>query len=360
MAKGDNGDKTEAPTGKRKREARRNGQIAKSPEVALWAEVLVATFLIPGVARRMMDVAAEVLGGMRGLDSRSGPGDMLEWLRYGVTQSVLIVMPLTLAVMGVAVLSNVAQTGLYFSGSLLKPKFGRMNPLKGFKRLVSPESFWNIGKMVVKVGVLALVAWPMTVTLVESLASAQRPEIGTALAMAGATSLDITRRIALAGLLLAIVDYGLAQRRTRKELKMSKQDIRDEGKQTEGNPQAKAGIKRRQVEISRNRMLNAVSDASVVIVNPVHVAVALAYGPGYRAPTVVAKGKGAIALRIKEKALESGVPIVRDIPLARTLHDACDVDEEIPASLYEAVARILAFLFSMKNRIPFGGELVVP
>jgi len=358
MALGDN-DKTEAPTGKRKKEARKKGEIAKTPELALWGELLVASFVIPATASHMMETATLAMGGLRGIDSRSGPEVMFEWLRFAAEQTVLIVAPLTLAVLGTAVVSNVLQTGFVASFSLLKPRFDRLNPLKGLKRLFSPESLWNLVKMVLKTLVLAGVAWPMSHSLVESLLSNGRPELGATVLLIGSTSLDITRRIAMAGLLLALVDYGLAQRRIRKSLRMSKQEIREEGKQQEGNPESKAGIKRRQLAVSRNRMISSVADASVVIVNPTHVAVAIVYREGERAPKVVAKGKGVVALKIRERAEQHGVPIVRDVPLARTLHDACDVDEEIPASLYEAVAKVLAFLFTVR-RAAFGGDLVLP
>jgi flagellar biosynthetic protein FlhB len=354
------GDRTEAPTGRRKREARRKGNIAKSPEVSVWAEVLVASFLVPSTVAHMLEIAGTVLGELPGIGRSSGTGDALHLLRYGVTEGLLAVAPLTAAVAVTAVVANVAQTGLYVSRARLRPNLRRLNPLAGLKRLASPESVWNLGKVLLKVLVLALVAWPPTSSLVAELASAQRPELGAALTRVGAESLVIVQRVAIAGLLLAAVDYAAAQRRIRKSLKMTKREVKEEAKQSEGSPEAKAGIKKRQVQISRNRMISSVATASVVVVNPTHVAVALAYGAGQRAPKVVAKGKGAVAARIRAAAEEHHVPIVRDVPLARTLHDACEVDEEIPASLYEAVARVLAFLFSVRHRAPFGGDLVLP
>jgi flagellar biosynthesis protein FlhB len=155
----------------------------------------------------------------------------------------------------------------------------------------------------------------------------------------------------VAGLTLAAVDYAFQRRRVRRSLMMTKQEVKEEYRQSEGDPMTRHRIRQRQVEMSRNRMMAAVAVSSVVVVNPTHIAVALEYRPELGAPRVVAKGQGFIAARIREEAEKHNVPIVRDVPLARTLHSACKIGQAVPPALYEAVARLLAFVFSLKRGV---------
>jgi flagellar biosynthetic protein FlhB len=157
--------------------------------------------------------------------------------------------------------------------------------------------------------------------------------------------------VAVAGLALAAVDYAFQRRRVRKSVMMTKQEVKEEYRQSEGDPMTRQRIRQRQVEMSRNRMMAAVAVSSVVVVNPTHIAVALEYRPEWGAPRVVAKGQGFVAARIREEAEKHGVPIVRDVPLARTLHSACKLGQSIPPHLYEAVARLLAFVFNLKRGV---------
>jgi flagellar biosynthetic protein FlhB len=161
--------------------------------------------------------------------------------------------------------------------------------------------------------------------------------------------MGLIRSTALAGLALAAADYAFQRRRVKKGMMMTKQEVKEEYRQSEGDPMTRQRIRQRQVEMSRNRMMAAVAVSSVVVVNPTHIAVALEYSAELGAPRVVAKGQGHIAARIREEAEKHNVPIVRDVPLARTLHAACKLGQTIPADLYEAVARLLAFVFSMKR-----------
>jgi flagellar biosynthetic protein FlhB len=171
--------------------------------------------------------------------------------------------------------------------------------------------------------------------------------------------MSFLRNAALLGLILAAADYAMEKRLHLKELKMSLQDIKDEVKQSDGDPMMKGMIRERQMKMSRNRMMADIATSDVVLVNPTHVAVALKYDPLGGAPRVVAKGSGAIAAKIRERAEEHRVPMVRDVPLARALHKSCEIGDEIPAELYGAVARVLAFIFSLKARGAAAGTHVV-
>jgi flagellar biosynthetic protein FlhB len=196
--------------------------------------------------------------------------------------------------------------------------------------------------------VLAGVAVPPVRHIGTQIVAMGDPDLDSILRVVGHAALTMLRNTALAGLLLAAVDYGLQKRRVMGMLKMTKQEVKDEHRLSEGDPHVKAVIRGKQMQLSRNRMMAEVATATAVIVNPTHVAVALRYEPGGPAPIVVAKGRGAVALRIREEAERHGVPIMRDIPLARALHAACDLGQEIPVELYQAVAKVLAVVMSLR------------
>jgi flagellar biosynthetic protein FlhB len=273
----------------------------------------------------------------------------LRLLGTGLTGGLLAIAPLALGMVAIGLVGNFAQTGFAFSGKALKPKFDRVNPAKGLKRMVSPHSAWEALKTAVKLAVLTAVAWPGVAHLGAALSGGGRVAGGQALGVTAAATLNLVRSTALAGLVLAAADYGFQRRRVRKGLMMTRQEVKDEYRQSEGDPMIRSRIRQRQVEMSRNRMMAAVAVSSVVVVNPTHIAVALEYRAELGAPRVVAKGQGHIAARIREEAEKHGVPIVRDVPLARTLHAACKLGQAIPADLYEAVARLLAIVFNLKR-----------
>lgn len=359
MAGGD--DKTEAPTAKRKREARREGQIPKTPELGMWLQVLVASIGIPLVAGRSH---GELLGVGRDIQAVSADPDprlALGILGKGFGLVVTTVVPLAVVLLLVGVISLVSQTGLVLATKAAKPSFSKVNPIAGIKRMFQPQGLWQGGKSLIKVAVLAAASWRPVLGITEDvLESGEASTIGIA-ADVGAAAVGLARTVAAVGLALALADYGIQRWQVGRKLKMSKKDIQEEHRSSEGDPHVKGQIRRRQQDMSRNRMLAGVADASVVIVNPTHIAVALRYDPGSGAPRVVAKGRGHIADRIRAEAAVQLVPIVRDIPLARTLEKACRVDQTIPPELYEAVARLLAFVMQVGRRAALlGGVLDNP
>jgi flagellar biosynthetic protein FlhB len=344
-------DKTEQPTAKRKREARRDGNIARSPEVVAWAQMLAAGALLPVCFELGSTSLRRVMVQVGVLVSRPDPDGAVRLLGTGLTGGLLAIAPLALVMVAIGLVGNFAQTGFAFSGKALRPKFDRISPAKGLKRLLSPHSAWEAAKAAVKLVVLTAVAWPGVAHLGAALAAGGRVPSGEVLSTAAAATMSLIRSTALAGLALAAVDYGFQRRRVRKGVMMTRQEVREEYRQSEGDPMTRSRIRQRQVEMSRNRMMAAVAVSSVVVVNPTHIAVALEYRPELGAPRVVAKGQGFIAARIREEAEKHNVPIVRDVPLARTLHSACKLGQAIPADLYEAVARLLAFVFSLKRGV---------
>jgi flagellar biosynthetic protein FlhB len=352
-------DKTEAPTPKRKREARKEGRIAKSPELSTWGAVLLASFVLPMTLASSAKAVRDLLAQTGEVIARPNQAEALGLLGVGGRALIAGVTPVALAMVVFAVLANVAQTGGVVAPKRLKPKAEHINPLKGFKRLFSKESGWNTVKVLVRTLVLAGAAWLPLQSAVQELGTVEQPRLRALIGAVGTQGLQMVRLVAVAGLLLGVLDFVVVKRRLVKSLRMTKQEVRDEHRQSEGDPFVRGQIRARQREMSRNRMIAAVADASVVIVNPTHVAVALRYEPGGGAPRLVAKGRGEVARRIREEAERHQVAMVRDVPLARALHDSCDLDQPIPAELYEAVAKVLAFVFTVGKRASaFGGVLV--
>jgi flagellar biosynthetic protein FlhB len=344
-------DKTEQPTAKRKRDARRDGNLARSTEVVAWTQMLAAAFLVPACLGLGTRSIRGVMLQVGVLVSRPDLDAALALAGRAVTGGLLAIAPLALGMVAIGLLGNFAQTGFAFSGKALRPKFERISPKKGLKRLFSPHSAWEAGKAVLKLAVLTAVAWPGVAQLGTALGTGGRIPSGQVLAAVASATMSLLRTTAVAGLVLAALDYGFQRRRVRKGVMMTRQEVKDEYRQSEGDPMIRSRIRQRQMEVSRNRMMAAVAGADVIVVNPTHIAVALEYRADLGAPRVVAKGQGFIAQRIREEAEKNNVPIVRDVPLARTLHSACKLGQAIPAELYEAVARLLAFVFSLKRGV---------
>ncbi len=356
----DRGQKTEAPTPKKKREARKKGNIARSPEVVAWGGLFVASWVVPLVFDSAVGQVLGVLHSATIAMQDPQPDRAISVLQQGARAVVTVLAPLAGAMVVWAIVANLAQTRGSIATDKLKPKADRLNPIKGFKRLFSPQGAWQAGKVLLKTGLLAAVAWGPLMSTTKKLTGSGRLSLGLSVATVGSTAVQVVRTVALLGLILGALDYLMAHRRIMGDLRMTKQEVRDEHRNAEGDPLLKGQIRQRQREMSRNRMIASVADASVVIVNPTHVAVALAYTQGRGVPTVVAKGKGAVAERIRDKAREHSVPLVRDVGLAWSLHDSCTLGAAIPAELYEAVAQVLAFVLTVAKRSAFGGVLALP
>lgn len=346
------GDKTEDPTPKRKRDARKEGRIPRSAELGSWVAMLAATYLLQltmtSGARRMRDLLLQAGQVMSSTDPEPGPAIGL--LGEGLTSGVIVVAPLAFGLMALGILVNLLQVGWSPSGKLLKPKVERINPFKGIKRMLSPHSAWEAGKTLAKAGILGVLAYRSIMGIVPVLVAAGQQPVAATMGLVAGRALGLARNVAVAGLVLALVDYGLQRRRTAKGMKMTKQEVRDEQRQQDGDPHMRGAMRSRQLSMSRNRMMSEVGTADVVLVNPTHVAVALKYDAASGAPRVVAKGAGEVAARIRAAAEEARVPMVEDVPLARAVFKACDLGQAIPAELYDAVARVLAFIYALRRR----------
>ncbi len=355
------GDKTEQATPKKKRESRRKGQIAKSQDLTSWAALLVGLHLLPVAVGRLARVVAGSMHGLREVTDSTEAEATVGLLGATLRDAMLAAAPLMLAAMGVAALSSVGQTGLLFTLKPIVPDFKRINPKNGVQRLFSIRSAWETLKQLLKITIIIGIAWPRVLQLIDVLVGHGRLTLGAALPAAGASVLGLARAVTWTVFLLSLADYGYQRSQHRRDLKMTKQQVRDEHKNAEGDGSVKARMRSMQRSMARNRMLADMGNADVVITNPTHIAVALQYDAERGgAPRVLAVGAGSLAARIRERAAEASIPVVESKPLARALWRACDVGDEVPVVLYEAVAKVLVFVRRLDRRISSNRPLDLP
>ncbi len=354
-------DKTEQATPKKKRESRRKGQIAKSQDLTGWASLLVGLYLLPLTVGGIATVVSGTMHDLREVGGTLEAEATVALLGTTLRDAFLAAAPMMLAAAGVAVLSSVGQTGLLLTFKPIVPDFKRISPKAGFQRLFSIRSAWETLKQLLKVAIIVGVAWPRVMALIDVLAGSGRLSLAEALPAAGGVVLGLARTVAWTVFVLSLADYGYQRFQHRRDLKMTKQEVRDEHKNTEGDASIKARMRAMQRGMARNRMIADMGDADVVITNPTHLAVALRYDPAHgMAPRVVATGAGSLAGRIRERAHEASIPVVEAKPLARALWRACDVGDPIPVLLYEAVAKVLVFVQRLDRRISSRRALDLP
>ena len=345
----DSGEKTEAPTPKKLAESRKEGQVARTPDLGAWLGILAATLIVPGLLGAMMDRATSLLHRAVELVAQPDAGLALTLLRAASGDLAVVVAPLVLVLPAIAMFAGVVQGSLHIATKNLKIQPKRLNPAKGVKRAFGPQGAWEGIKAVIKTAVLGAVLWYVLGTAVPSLIASGALTLNSSIESVGSSGLALMRAAAVTGLVVAALDYAVIKRRNNKQLRMSHAEIKQENRQSEGDPMLKGAIRAKQLAVSRNRMMSDIAGASAVIVNPTHVAVAVRYDADQGAPRVVAKGTGAVAARIRAKAAEHNVPLVQDVALARALHAACEIGTEIPKELYTAVARVLAFVLRLRS-----------
>jgi flagellar biosynthetic protein FlhB len=350
MAEKPSGEKTEKATPRKLKKARRDGMIGHSHELGSWLSILAASFVLPNVARSLMSVAQTTMIQAGAIIDHPDTAIALSVARESMLHGALAVMPLAILVMLTSVLSSGAQGGIHVAPKLLLPKFSRLNPLGGIKRMFGPQGLWALVKSLAKVAILSGVTYLAVKGLIPALMGAGSLPLSAVLSSTMSSAVNVIRFGAAAGVLLAFADVMVVRRRNNKQLKMTKQEIKEEHKQSEGDPMLKGAIRSRALAMSRNRMMADVPQADVIVVNPTHVAVALKYDPTRGAPRVVAKGGDHIAAKIREIAAQHRIPMVEDVPLARTLFATCEIGHEIPAEMYQGVATVLAFVMRLRRR----------
>jgi flagellar biosynthetic protein FlhB len=350
MSGGGGGERTEKATPKKRQKARREGQIGNTPEVGSWLSLLAATFVVPHVFRSVMSTASATIVQVGATIEQPDPGRAMSVAASAFRHAFGAVLPLALMTGAIAVASVAAQGGIRFAPKLFKPKFSRLNPAHGLKRMFGAQGVWALVKALLKSAVLGVVVYLSVRRLVPTVLGSGTLPLSRLVSIATSSTLALLRYAAVTGLVMAFADYAVVHRRNNKQLKMTKQEVKDEHKSAEGDPQVRGMRRSRQMAMRRNRMMADIPKADVVVVNPTHVAVALRYDPSRGAPRVVAKGADHTAARIRAVAEQHRVPMVSDVPLARTLYQACDVGQEIPPDLYKAVATVLAFIMTLKRR----------
>jgi len=346
-------DKTEKPTAKRRREARKEGQVARTPDLGGWLSVLVLGLAVgPLLGHEVTAWRELIVASLRAAERPSVPL-ALHLLGNGMRHAFFSVLVVAGIVLVVGVVSAVGQGGLVVSPKLVKPSLKKLDPIQGFKKVFGPKALWEGAKMLLKSAVVALLGL-LAVRSVIPLVGGLVP-IDTTIAVVHDKALGLIRNVGLAALVMAAADYAVQRRRVDKKMRMSKSEVKQEHKQSEGDPLVKSAIRSRQLAAARNRMMADVATADVVLTNPTHIAVALRYN-GEAAPRVVARGAGAIAAKIRAAAEEARVPQVQDVPLARALYRSCEVGQQIPSELWTAVAQVLAFVISRRRSGLQGGQ----
>lgn len=349
-------EKTEDPTPKRREEAREEGNVARSMDLSgalvLLAAVLYFQFWGGQMITDVMDRTKWIYSQMPYL--RGDPGTLIAYMRDTTMFVFQLTIPLLIAVVVFGIAANVAQFGFLFVPSVMQFDLGKLNPIEGLKRIFSLKGLVRLVMSVGKVGIIAAVLW-LTVD----------DELGLMLSLPGMEVREIARymaditmvlaiRFVMALIVLSLLDFAYQKWQQEQDLKMTKKEVEEETKRMEGDPQIKERMKEIQQDMAQQRMMSEVPEAEVVVTNPTEYAIALSYEDHeMNAPKVVAKGKDQIAHNIRQVASENHVPVVERPPLARALFQTCDVGEEVPEDLYNAVAEVLAYVYKLQENPGF-------
>jgi len=354
---GDGGEKTEPATSKKLNDARNNGQVAKSQElnhaVGLIALFVMLKVFISSVGERLLngfllynkipDVINESIGGLSVIT--------IHTIIKNVMGTILLILaPFFIIGFSLSVAINVWQVKWKITTKPMMPKFSKISPLSGFKRIFSKDSLFELLKSIVKIILIIYVAYSSVKDHQNELLLLYDIPLFQVILLVGSIVIDTGLKIALLYLVIGIADYFYQKHKFNEDMKMTKQEVKDEFKNTEGNPEIKGRQRSRMREASQRRMMQSLPSADVVITNPTHYAVAIKYDANQNAaPVVVAKGEDFLAHKIREAAKEHHIEIVENKPLARMLYANVDVGQEVPPELYQAVAEVLAFVYSLRE-----------
>ncbi len=353
---GEGGEKTEEATPKKLEDARKEGQVAKSQDlgVAILLMILFVCLKFLGgfMYERFIGVFRTYINGIGEYAFDFNSLRAMNALTYGGKEMLLIAGPIMAIALIAAVVVDVAQVKWQPTSKPLLPKLSKISPVSGFKRMFSKDKIFDLIKAIAKLLVLFYVVydslkdeWGMVVNIYQL-------ELTPALLLIVNTIINVGMKISFVFLILAVVDYLYQKRKFRNDMKMTKQEVKDEYKNAEGNPQIKSKIRSKMQEASRRRMMQSVPEADVVITNPTHLAVAIKYDKSLgEAPVVLAKGADYLAARIKDVARENQVEIVENKPVARMLYYNVEIGDQIPPELYQMVAEILAYVYNLQGKI---------
>ena len=355
---GPGGEKTEVPTAKKLNDARKEGQVAKSKEIItalmLLALFVVIKFYIGNLGQQMIECFSEFYDLFGKIISNSEYGmrmvDATGVVSLGLTTVLNMIVPFIALAVVIAILGNALQQKWMVTTKPLQPKLSKISPISGLKRMFNVKQLFEVGKSVAMIAVMSYVIYTTVKDKLGVLYTFYNISLYEALEIVGDIIVDLGIKISAVFLVIGFVDLIYQRHKFKEDMKMTKQDVKDEFKNTEGDPQVKGQIRRRMQQVSRRRMMEALPQADVVITNPTHFAVALKYEANKgQAPVVIAKGADYLAFDIKAKAKEYGIEIVENKPLARILYNNVEIGAQIPPELYQAVADVLALVYSIKN-----------
>lgn len=347
-------EKTEQATTKKKEDARKKGQVAVTKDLGT-AFALLATFFAINIAsgyvvRNMKTYFLTIFEIMGNTDILFNANGLYQLYGITVRTFLSLSLPFLITAMVIGIALNLAQVGFLFTVEPLIPKFEKISPISGLKRLFSLQSIAELLKSLLKGSLVIFIVWSYLSNNLEMIVGMMSLEVDNAVVLIWRTVFDIVLRICLLLVILGIADFIFKKWQHNKKLMMSKQEVKDEYKQSEGDPQLKSKIKEKQRQIAMGRMMQEVPKADVIITNPTHFAVALRYNNDMEsAPRVIAKGQDLIAMKIKSVAEENNIAIIENKPLARALYNEVDIGSMIPAEFFEAVAETLAYVYSLKN-----------
>ena len=346
-------DKTEEATPKKKSDSRKKGQIARSKDVGVALTMVVCTIAVSACWNMMINGFKEVMIYFLQLPTLDN-FDKLSLTGISITVIMRVaygLLPIALPIMVGGIIASLMQTGFLITGEPLKPSFGKLNPLSGIKNMISKRSLVDLCKNLIVISIVSIIAYRYISSNYQQIISMSNIYLPSLNVEIKNLVLGIFKQICIVLIVIAAIDYFVQFKMHNQDLKMSKQEVKEEYKQQEGDPQLKGKIKQKQREMSRQRMMQSVSDATVVITNPTHLAIALKYeeGTDMEAPKVLAKGADYLALKIKSIAKENEIPIIENKPLARMMYDKVEIDNDIPPELYQGVAEILAIVMKIKK-----------
>ncbi|NGZ75490.1 flagellar biosynthesis protein FlhB [Saccharibacillus sp. VR-M41] len=348
------GEKTEKATPKKRDESRKKGQVAKSQELPGAGVLLVsiAILMIFGdnfrtvITHLFTDVFANRMNMEITIDN------VMNMMMQYMLEIMKLLAPIFIAVIFIDIAASFGQYGLLFVSEGLKPKFSKLDPIKGFKNIFSLRSLVELAKSLLKMTIIGFLVYSTLQGELDTISKLHAMSLEDTLQFAGSVTLSLGIKIGSALLILGAFDYMYQKYEFEKSIRMSKQDIKDEYKKAEGDPMIKGKIRERQRRMAMQRMMQDVPTADVIITNPTHYAVALKYdGTQMQAPEVVAKGQDFVALRIREIAKENGVMIMENKPLARALFAQAEIGDTVPADLFQAVAEVLAYVYKLKGKV---------
>jgi flagellar biosynthetic protein FlhB len=350
-------EKTEQPTPKKRQELKEKGEVAKSKELPSVAVLLAALISLSLFGSFMYNHIQIIMKGAFSLSSihNFNTPEFLKFAQNIIGRFIILLSPLFAAIFITAILSNVMQVGFILSGESITPKLSKIDPIKGFGRLFSKQAFMEFIKSLLKLTIVGGIAYLTVKSEMKNFALLSDMQLNSIFVYILKIFFKIFIRCSLAMIILVVIDYAFQRWEFENRIKMTKQEVKDEFKKSEGDPLIKSRIKSIQMEMARKRMMQDVPEADVVITNPTHFAVALKYDSStMNAPKVIAKGSRKIAEKIKDVASKHGIPILENKELARNLYSLVEVGQEIPPALYQTIAELLAYVYRLKSKYAHG------